>query len=127
MVDGHLGWVNSVAVTPDGRCAVSTSTDGTLRVWDLNDGQLIRLLDRHADRASAVQVTPNGQLVTSVSADHTLQVWELDSGKYLAGFTVEAPIGSFAIASEGRTILAIDKLGQGHFLRFDGVEGESLG
>jgi WD40 repeat protein len=120
MLDGHMSWVNSLAVTPDGRRAGSASADGTLRVWDLNDGRSIRMLDGHADRVSVVQVTPDGQRVISVSADHTLQVWDLESGKYLAGFTVEAPIRRFAVASDGETILATDKLGQGHFLRLDG-------
>ena len=122
MLDGHMSWVNSLAVTPDGRCVVSTSTDGTLRVWDLNDGRSIRMLDGHADRVSIVQVTPDGQRVISISADHVLQVWDMESGKYLAGFTVEGPIRRFAVASDGETILATDKLGQRHFLRLDGVD-----
>ena len=33
--------VNAVAVTPDGRRAVSASSDQTLRVWDLESGKEI--------------------------------------------------------------------------------------
>jgi WD40 repeat protein len=36
---GHTDWVNAVALTPDGRRAVSGSNDTTLRVWDLRDGK----------------------------------------------------------------------------------------
>ena len=79
------------------------------------------MLDGHADRLSFVEVTRDGQRAISVSADHTLQVWDLESGKYLAGLTVEGPVWRFAVASDGKTILATDKLGQGHFLRLDGV------
>lgn len=35
---GHMGWIAGVAVTSDGRRAVSASWDTTLKVWDLVDG-----------------------------------------------------------------------------------------
>ncbi len=35
---GHTGLVNAVAITPDGRCAISASADYTLRVWDIESG-----------------------------------------------------------------------------------------
>ena len=38
---GHTDWVTSVTVTSDGALAVSTSRDGTLRVWDLESGEEI--------------------------------------------------------------------------------------
>ena len=34
-LEGHTGWVDGVAVTPDGRRAVSACDDRTLKVWDL--------------------------------------------------------------------------------------------
>ena len=36
---GHDGWVHAVAVSADGRRAVSGGDDGTVRVWDLDTGQ----------------------------------------------------------------------------------------
>jgi WD40 repeat protein len=36
--EGHQGRVNSVTVLPDGRRALSGSTDKTLRLWDLETG-----------------------------------------------------------------------------------------
>jgi WD40 repeat protein len=34
---GHEGWVNSVAVTSDGRYVGSGSSDKTVRVWYIGD------------------------------------------------------------------------------------------
>ena len=36
---GHADWVNSVAVSADGRLALSGSSDTTVKVWDLRSGQ----------------------------------------------------------------------------------------
>jgi WD40 repeat protein len=53
-----------VAVTPDGRSAISASGDlggdRTLRVWDLESGQTVRTLEGHRGSVTAVAVTPDG-------------------------------------------------------------------
>jgi WD40 repeat protein len=36
----RIDWVKEVAVTPDGRCAISASSDNTLKVWDLPIGAI---------------------------------------------------------------------------------------
>ena len=38
---GHSDYVRGVAVTADGRRAVSASDDNTLKVWDLESGTVI--------------------------------------------------------------------------------------
>ena len=44
---GHQMWVNSVAVSPDGRRIVSGSYDKTVAVWDLESGTRIHQLTGH--------------------------------------------------------------------------------
>jgi WD40 repeat protein len=34
VLGGHMGWINDVAVTNNGRRAVTASGDGTARLWD---------------------------------------------------------------------------------------------
>src|SRR5262249_44538918 len=36
---GHQDWVGAVAITPDGRSALSGSDDSTLKLWDLATGK----------------------------------------------------------------------------------------
>jgi len=38
---GHTGSVWSVSISPDGRYAISGSEDNTIKVWDMEKGQLI--------------------------------------------------------------------------------------
>ena len=48
-LEGHSESVRGVAVTPDGRRAVSASEDQTLKVWDLESGRELRTLEGHSD------------------------------------------------------------------------------
>ena len=82
-LEGHSDCVDGVAVTPDGRRAVSASSDKTLKVWDLESGAELRTLEGHSDEVSGVAVTPDGRRVVSVSDDKTLKVWDIDSGRCL--------------------------------------------
>jgi WD40 repeat protein len=84
ILEGHEGAVTAVAVTPDGKLAVSASVDETLKVWDLASGRELRTLAGHTDQVWAVAVTPDGQRAVSASRDQTLKVWDLASGRELS-------------------------------------------
>ena len=73
------GWVNSLALSADGRRVVSGSADKTLCVWDLDSGGPQRVLEGHSDGVTAVALSADGRWVVSGSADKTVRVWDLDS------------------------------------------------
>ena len=77
---GHVGVVNAVALTADGRRAVSGGDDGTLRVWNLKTGEVERTLTSHADRVRAVAVTATGRWAVS-GGDDGLRLWNLEKGE----------------------------------------------
>src|SRR5260221_7138406 len=125
-LEGHTGWVTAVAVTPDGRHAVATAHDRTVRMWDLENGCKRRVLDGHKDRIHAVAVTPEGRWAISGSGDHTLRVWDLESGKtvrVLEGHTdwvtavAVTPEGRWAISGSGDHTLRVWDLESGKTVR----------
>jgi len=73
---GHSGWVNGVAVTPDGKRAVSASENETLKVWDLESGKKLQTLAGHSDGVSGVAVTADRKRAVSASWEQTLPVLE---------------------------------------------------
>ena len=92
VLEGHAGPVTSVSVTPDGRRAVSCSgdiwgygegDDNSLRVWDLETGSCLRVLDGHTNAVVAVSITPDGGRAVSASWDWTLRLWDLDTSACL--------------------------------------------
>ncbi|ETO22761.1 mycorrhiza-induced NACHT/WD40-repeat domain protein, NWD [Reticulomyxa filosa] len=67
--------------SPCGRNIVSGSWDGTIRFWDVNSGQEIKILEGHSSVINDVHFSPDGQTVVSSSKDQTVVIWDVKSGK----------------------------------------------
>ncbi len=95
--------IRGVAVTGDGRRAVSASYDKTLKVWDLESGEDLRTLEGHRSAVYAVALTEDGRRAVSGSFDDSLKVWDLESGEALR--TLEGHRGTVhavALTGDGR-------------------------
>jgi len=117
----HTNEVNAVAVTPDGRYAISASGDRNLKVWDVESGEELRTLRGHTGPVRAVVVTLDGRCTLSASDDMTLKVWDVESGEIIASFSGEAYLSACAISPNGVTIVAGEASGRVHFLQLMGA------
>ena len=82
-LEGHTAVVNGVALSGDGRRAVSASKDNTLKVWDVESGRELRTLQGHSGSVYGVALSGDGRLAVSASDDKTLKVWDVESGREL--------------------------------------------
>ena len=104
---GHTGPVHAVAVTGDGRTAVSGGGDGTVRVWDLTGTAAPRVLTGHTGPVHAVAVTGDGRTAVSGGGDGTVRVWDLTrtaAPRVLTGHT--GPVHAVAVSADGRTAVS---------------------
>jgi len=69
--------VKAVAFSPDGKLALSGSSDKTLKLWEVSSGRVVRTFKGHSDSLRAVVFSPDGQLALSGSDDNTLKLWEV--------------------------------------------------
>jgi WD40 repeat protein len=69
---GHTGIVHSVALTRDGRRAVTGSMDGTTRLWDKVTGKELAALISIDDGKDWLVVTPSGFFDSSPNATKVL-------------------------------------------------------
>ena len=134
ILEGPAGFVMAVAVTPDGRHAISGSLDSSLMVWDVESGKELQTLVGHTSWVSAVAVTPDGKNVISGSADKTIRVWDIESGEEiqtLVGHTGEVravavtPDGKHAITSSNDETIRVWDIYSGEELRT--LEGHAGG
>jgi len=85
---GHDSWVNSVAITPDGKGLVSCSADKTLKYWEfsaaLSDthetgrqfSKCMQDFTGHRAEVFSVAISHDGQWIVSGSADRGVQFWD---------------------------------------------------
>jgi WD40 repeat protein len=102
-LEGHSSVINGVAVSGDGRRAVSASWDKMLKVWDVESGRELRTLQGHSKWVRGVALSGDGRLAVSASSDNTLKVWDVESGRELR--TLQGHFGSVnsvALSGDGR-------------------------
>ncbi len=82
-IKGHEGPVTALAaIPPKGSQILSGSGDGTLRQWNLEDGQLIRKM-KHGGPISALAVRDDGKRLASAGLNNIARLWDAE-GKELA-------------------------------------------
>jgi len=104
---GHNLWVEAVAITPDGKQAVSASQDTTLKLWDLATGSELATLTGHSWSINAVAITPDGKQAISASGDTTLKLWDLATAEELTTLTGHSDeVTAVAITPDGKQVVS---------------------
>jgi cytochrome c len=121
VLEGHLGPVAALAVSPDGGWLASAAWDATVRLWPLAGG-VPRVLSGHQGNVNSVAFLPDGTLV-SAGYDATLRFWRADSDDASKVVTLPTPLNAVAVLSADR--LAVG--GADGRVRVIDRGGESLG
>jgi serine/threonine protein kinase len=99
--------VPSVAVSPDGRQALSGGEDKVIILWDLTTGREVRRFEGHEGRVMAVAFAPDGRRAVSGGEDKVLRLWDVASGKELRRLEGHADwVFRMAFSPDGRYILS---------------------
>ncbi len=77
----HTGHISAVAMTADGRLAVSGGEDGRVVAWRPRDGRIVQLFTNPRDRVYYVAVSEDGQVALSGTADGLVTAWDIGSGR----------------------------------------------
>jgi serine/threonine protein kinase/WD40 repeat protein len=69
----------AVAFSPDGRTLVTGAgyAEGAIRLWDVEERQLLGMLEGHRSWVSCVKFLPSEGRLASASADRTVRIWDL--------------------------------------------------
>jgi len=64
----------------------TASFDGSVRLWNIQNGSCITVLSRHRDSVYSVSFSPSGEYLASGSLAGQLYIWHVQEGKHVKSF-----------------------------------------
>ncbi len=78
---GHTKRVTRCLFTPDGTRLITSSRDGTIKIWDTGSWKESLTLYDNGRRIIYIELSPNGKWLVSKSQTNQYKIWNLTTGK----------------------------------------------
>jgi len=105
---GHVGEVDHLQYSPDGKWIASGSTDGTVKIWDASTGALKSTLPIHHGVIAGIDFVKAGAEIAVVGGDGWASRWDPINGTLIASATgpVENPECGAVTERGGKILVA---------------------
>jgi G protein beta subunit-like protein len=105
--EGHTGNVTGVAFHCEGKWMVTSSEDGTVKIWETRSGSVQRSYS-HGCPVNDVVIHPNQGEIISCDRGGSVRIWDLAENNCSHQLIPEedVPVASVTVASDGSTLCA---------------------
>lgn len=80
-IDAHKGWVRCLVVSPDGKLLASCGNDNLIRIWNVAESSLVRVLAGHERHIYCIAFHPQGESLLSGDLMGVVKQWGVAGGK----------------------------------------------
>ncbi len=95
--------VVALALSTDGGLIVSGSGDRDLRVWNIETGECLKVLEGHTEAVRSVALSVDGRTIVSGGDDNTLRVWNLETSECLKVLNgQQSSVSTIVLSADGR-------------------------
>jgi len=110
--EGHTGNISGVAFHCEGKWMVTSSEDGTVKIWETRSGAIQRSYN-HGCPANDVVIHPNQGEIISCDRNGSIRVWDLAENNCSHELIPEedVSVSSVAVASDGTLLCAANNNG----------------
>lgn len=96
----------------DGRTIATGNFNGTVKLWDVGSGRLLRTLDGHTDLVYKGVFSPDEKILASCSRDGKIKIWDVATGTELRTLTGHTrPIKAVAFSPDGNLLASVSNDG----------------
>ncbi len=100
----HNDDVYGIAWHPDSSLLVTTSRDGTARIWNVSDYALITTLKGHAGAVLSATFSPGGTTIITVETEGVGRVWDVQGSLLMTLPVQQGEVTSVTVSPDGTLI-----------------------
>ena len=101
-LSGHSGnYINSISYSPDGKYLASGGNDDTIKIWDVESEQCVKILLVHS-WVNSVCYSPDGRYLASGGQNDTIKIWDVESEQCVKILLGRSSVTTVCYSPDGR-------------------------
>ncbi|ESO83266.1 hypothetical protein LOTGIDRAFT_236714 [Lottia gigantea] len=105
LLSGHTEPITAVTLTNDGFKAVTSSKDGTMKLWDLRSGKVVKTIENVGHHVSRIRLAMNNTYAIT-SEDNVIKIWSITTGANIHTISEYVDPAVTITASDSCTLVA---------------------
>ncbi|KAF8553711.1 WD40 repeat-like protein [Imleria badia] len=105
VISGHDDQILALTYLPDGQWVVTGSFDGTVKVWNVGNGEQEGTSMEHEDEVQSLVVTRDGTKIISSDTGGRIKVWDVESHELLREWTRKRGSSTIAVLPDDQLIV----------------------